>query len=87
MKLYKTHEIRVANSFVFSISRKIFPPFFTVSVMFTEEPHLMWSERRDLILAAYSVVLVKISVENNGLSLINYFIAYNHQDKLFLQRV
>jgi hypothetical protein len=95
MKLYKTPEIRAANSFVFSVSRKIFPTFFTVSVMFIEEPqisvflsaHLMWSGRSDLILAFYSVVLVKLYVESNGLSLITYVIAYNHQDKLFLQRV
>jgi hypothetical protein len=95
MKLDKTPEIRVANSFMISNSRKLFPAFFTVSVMFTEEPqvsiflsaHLMWSGRSDLILAYYSVVLVNISVESNGLSLITYVIAYNYQDELLLQRV
>jgi len=78
MKLVKAPEIRLANSLGVSNSRKIFPTFFTVSITFTEEPqapvflsaHLMWGGRSDLILAYYSVVLVKISVGSNGLSLL-----------------
>jgi len=94
MKLDKAPEITVANSSGFSNSQKIFPTFFTVSIMFTEKPQvslflsalLMWGGRSDLILACYSVVLVKISVGNNGLSLLAYVITYNHQDRLSLLR-
>jgi len=94
MKLVKAPEIRVASSLGVSNSRKIFPPFFTVSITFTEEPqvpvflsaHLMWGGLSDLILAYYSVVLAKISVGSNGLSLLAHVIVYNYQNKLFLQR-
>jgi hypothetical protein len=95
MKLNRIPVIRVANSFMFFFnSQKIFPTFFTVSVMFTEGPqlsvylaaHLIWSGRSDLILAYYSILLVKISVETNGLSLTAYGTAYTNKDKLFLNR-